>query len=914
MMECGMIFNGRLLILVFALLLGALPTRASTLFFIEQMGNYSWFSAGNWFYYVAGTGPGTGYVAANTLPQPSDSAIITTDVNAAGNGIELANLTVGGFVTVSGGAFTITSTLTMDDGSSFTNSSLYILSQMYTVNQCQLTGVSLTINAGALLQTTKGTDYLDGQELDLYGTTIFNSGEIILTDGTSLTASFNGTNGCLLRNFPNATLSGSGATKVVAGTGALTFDYSGTILCNYGTLQLPYSLIWTNSQTNVVVFQTLATNATILLNGFFTLPAPMTFVFVGPGLSQIAQDAPTTVLGTLQVGAKDPVSMGIDVGTLEVDVNLVSNGVLHVLAAPGFPSTLNWTGGTIGQLTVNIDAGGVFNLNGLNGSEYFLGATVNNSGTANWTGPQSFQMDGTVFNNLAGAVFNAMATNPVANLPMEIWGSGSLFNNAGTFRKSVTTNDVDFAEDNAPAPGPVMVNTGLLDVESGRVLLYGSTNSSQINVAAGAQLRFFESTNILAAGTSFTGAGSIAVGGEGATVILNTNMTLSSLTADDESGMIKGPGNLTITGSFNWSAGTLQGPGSLNISPAASLTMNSGYAPSLHCALNNAGTVTLTQGTPMNAGNGAVINNLSGGVFLLQPGSAIDYDNIGAMSVFLNSGLLESTPGSTLKYAGLGMPVTNAGSVQVQGYGLSIGTYPTPASQYTQTAGSTVIAAGATLSASAALNYVQTVFLQGGTLSGDGAITGFITNSGATVRPGASPGILTISQGYPSPYSQGPGGTLSIELGGLTAGTQFDQLNNSGNNVLGGTLNVSLINGFQPAMGESFPIVSFAGSGSGTFATLNAPAGLSVNYSNAGVYLVVTGVVPPQILPPQLKPGGLSFAFGTVTNQNYTVQSSTNLGGNNWILYSNFVGNGSLMDFVLPTTNTSQQFFRVLEP
>ena len=200
-------------------------------------------------------------------------------------------------------------------------------------------------------------------------------------------------------------------------------------------------------------------------------------------------------------------------------------------------------------------------MNGLIGQEQLSSATVNNAGTATWTGIQSLVLDGAVFNNLPGAVFNAQATNGQGNFPV-LLGHASFFNNQGTFRTSVTTNDIDFAEDAAPAPGPIMVNTGLMDVETGRVLLYGSTNSSQINVAAGAQVRFYASTNTLLAGTSFTGAGTIAFGG--GTVILNANVTFPNLIADAENAIIKGSGNLIITSFFNWLAGTLQGPGALN--------------------------------------------------------------------------------------------------------------------------------------------------------------------------------------------------------------------------------------------------------------------------------------------------------------------------------------------------------------
>src|ERR1700721_1186299 len=112
-------FIRRHFFLISALALASSPARANTLTFIEQMGNYSWFSAGNWFIYVAGTGPGTGYIPANALPGPGDTAVITTDVNAAANNITLAGLTLNGGVTVSGGDFTVNSGLSMYDLSTF---------------------------------------------------------------------------------------------------------------------------------------------------------------------------------------------------------------------------------------------------------------------------------------------------------------------------------------------------------------------------------------------------------------------------------------------------------------------------------------------------------------------------------------------------------------------------------------------------------------------------------------------------------------------------------------------------------------------------------------------------------------------------------------------------------------------------
>src|ERR1035441_5785631 len=58
----------------------------------------------------------------------------------------------------------------------------------------------------------------------------------------------------------------------------------------------------------------------------------------------------------------------------------------------------------------------------------------------------------------------------------------------------------------------------------------------------------------------------------------------------------------------------------------------------------------------------------------------------------------------------------------------------------------------------------------------------------------------------------------------------------------------------------------------GTFRSVNVPAGISVNYSNNGVYLVVVGAVPVQILAPQLAGTNFVFQFPTASGQSYTVQ------------------------------------------
>ncbi len=106
-----------------------------------------------------------------------------------------------------------------------------------------------------------------------------------------------------------------------------------------------------------------------------------------------------------------------------------------------------------------------------------------------------------------------------------------------------------------------------------------------------------------------------------------------------------------------------------------------------------------------------------------------------------------------------------------------------------------------------------------GSLTGAGVIAANLVNDGA-VTPGDSPGILTINGNY----QQGSGGVLNIEVGGTTAGTQYDQLKVSGTATLAGTLDATLINGFGPGAGEQFAALTAGGGISGSFATINLPS------------------------------------------------------------------------------------------
>ncbi|HET9131023.1 MAG TPA: hypothetical protein VFO86_08755, partial [Terriglobia bacterium] len=122
--------------------------------------------------------------------------------------------------------------------------------------------------------------------------------------------------------------------------------------------------------------------------------------------------------------------------------------------------------------------------------------------------------------------------------------------------------------------------------------------------------------------------------------------------------------------------------------------------------------------------------------------------------------------------------------------------------------------------------------LPGGVLSGSGTVTSNIVNNGSLL-----PGLLTI-QGN---LTQTPFGQTQIDIAGTAPG-QFDKLSVDGTAALDGTLKVNFIDGFVPAVGDSFNFLTFTTS-TGTFAhTQSQPVGLSGSLSGSGFSINVASV------------------------------------------------------------------------
>lgn len=240
-----------------------------------------------------------------------------------------------------------------------------------------------------------------------------------------------------------------------------------------------------------------------------------------------------------------------------------------------------------------------------------------------------------------------------------------------------------------------------------------------------------------------------------------------------------------------------------------------------------------------------------------------------------NAGTIETQQG-----AGGGrqvsMGITNTGTIAINadtgGFFLRItnsGTLSVAASK-TLSFGEALTQTAGTMAINGSLTTGNPVTLQGGTLRGSGTVTASsVINSGGTVHPGNSPGILTIAGNY----TQGAGGTLALDVAGAGPGSGYSRLAVSGNATVAGTLDVT--NSNIPTAGEALKVLTTGGTLTGTFAStaVHGAPGYDVKYNPADVTLVAQALpptppigggasTPPPIVSPQPKPKPLTCKKG----------------------------------------------------
>jgi hypothetical protein len=455
---------------------------------------------------------------------------------------------------------------------------------------------------------------------------------------------------------------------------------------------------------------------------------------------------------------------------------IVDQGTL--VNAPG--GTINFLNGGLiqanldNQGTVTVASPGAFNAGTIRGAVTNEGTMTVGQGFTLAVSGGTFEQNGTV----SGPGTLRLSDTTVESGPTAVTAVPSLEVIRSTLTSATPLTNLVLVKDGSRINGSV-VNQGTLTV-----MTDGAPGGSHLNTissltnAAGATINVTQATLAVTQGLSNNGS-----------IVLAADSFFGSDRAE-----------LSVTG------------GMLTNAAGATITLDTGPNDPgldlLNAALDNQGTLTVSSqailtGSVINSGTIHVQGAHVDQFHTLLPPADLTVNLTEASAPLTNTGTIAIDSLTALLVEG--GDLANTGTVTFGFFGI-LGV----SGNYTQTDGLTLLGGGI-------LTAGGLVDLEGGVLSGSGVINGSVRNNAEldVGQPG-SPGILTIVGNY----TQTPGGVLVIELGGLNPGTDFDQLNITGQATLDGTLTVNLINGFQPNTGDSFPIITF-GSGTGTFATIN---------------------------------------------------------------------------------------------
>ena len=400
--------------------------------------------------------------------------------------------------------------------------------------------------------------------------------------------------------------------------------------------------------------------------------------------------------------------------------------------------------------------------------------------------------------------------------------------------------------DAAGAAGTLNMNVGAFNVTGSDFtqtqLIVGNHGVGALNVNSGADVNVPGSNSKVSLGHHADGSGAVTISGAGSTFTSNNQLWVGEL---GSGALTVKNGGALITSSpagFSNTIGTFAGSsGMVTVTGAGSTWTNSN---TLHVGNSGSGALTIANGGRFIHTNGFVpiiIESDEGGTATVTgPGSSLTTPGTiyvgstgkGSLGI-LNGGSVNS--GRAL-IRGLN---DGSGEVLVSGAGstwnvtnvLEIG-MPEPG--FTTGPTSLTINPGATVSVGQEIDLDTNglLRLQGGTLTAKsirsndlpsrhfegtfewtsgtlhvGTVHGSVTNQGGTLAPGLSAGITAID----GDYTQQAAGALEIEIGGTLLGDQYDFVHLDGVANLNGTLQLAMINGFEPTTSQSFPVLQSFG-------------------------------------------------------------------------------------------------------
>jgi hypothetical protein len=836
---------------------------AGTKAFTNGAGDDQWGTAGNW---NPNGVPGS---ADNACIPSSFTGTVTVGGLAAANQT-IASLNSGANISFTSGPLTVTGTATFAADLTQTGGSL-VLSSTSTMNTLHMNGGVLS-GAGNIsisgLTTWQGgsicTQYTSGAcpapaspssvtanggvsftgSSALQGRTLNNPGTATFTQGANITL-YNSA------SFTNP----SGATLDFGHDGSMFTSGSGNLLTNGGTIQKtvgagnsyidpPFNNTGSITESSgTMLIRTGGTfSGAVRVNTGGNLQFPSgAFNWTGPIINNG---------GTLLFNGADIDFTGA-AETITGPANMTA-GVLYGPATLTITGLFTWQNGSIcttftsgscpapaTQSVVNMNGGVTFT-----GSSNLAGSTLNNPGKATFS-------QGAVINLYSAAVFNNPSTGT-----LDLSNDGSVFNpgagslaNAGAIVKTSGSSNsyID----------PPITNTGSVTESSGTMLIRGGgTFGGSLTINTGGNVYFPSNT--------FTWTGSITNNGgglffNGADIDFTSSTQTITGPATLAAGVVYGPAKLTITGLLTWQNGSI----------CTTFTSGSCPAPATQSVVNANGGISFTgssylQGRTLN--NPAMATFSQGAVIYLYAASIVnntgtlDFSHDGSLFIngagntVNNGGRLQKTSGTSNSYIDAafnnsGGVFANSGTVLFRGV-------------YTQTKGTTELSGGG------ALQFTNgTATFSGGTFTGNGTVTGNLSNTGANFQGGTdtTTGVVAVT----GTYNQAAAGVFTAKISGAAC-TPNDEFTFTGAATLTGPLEVATVNGCTPAAGAQFTVMTFA-SKTGTFSSITH--GWTVSYTATSVVATYTAGTPAVTLTPSSLNFGTQI-IGTLTVKKITVKDS----------------------------------------
>jgi autotransporter-associated beta strand protein len=642
----------------------------------------------------------------------------------------------------------------------------------------------------------------------------------------------------------------------INGGGSLT--YSGA-----GTLNLA-------AATNGYIGGTVVNSGTLALRGT-TADLPIGGnVTVGNGAGSSGQLKLNTLSNSTAATA---------IGTLFVNGGAV-DGSSGLFGGTFYLNQLNMTGGTV---DLSASPNGLFRFTGT-GAKITTNST---STTATWIGNSTSGIVNDTAGPLTIAVDLGTSASGIdldAGIALSSMGShtGFIKDGAGVMRLTSLSNGA-----------AISVTRGTLrvdDVSSGPSG-FGALGSGGLTLSGGTLEYGGTADANLAKNISLTSRGFVVVSNPGTTLTYSGTMTEASTSYFGMSGPGAGQtaAMLSLTGNQNYSSVTIVDSNGVLAIPSIG---NIGSASPIGTGINNPGvqlgfadSSSASRGTLLLTGTGATYSTdrelrlWDGSVYDSGGGGAIGVQNAGTTLTWngkvtgtsTSSGSLIKTGDGTLFLADnrndyTGGTWIEGGRLHV-GLDVALGTGPVTIKtggtlRYTAPA-DTAPARSLTLAGGTVESPVGITVVAPNALSGYGAVTGNLTNSGSVI---VSPSGTSATLGVTGNYSQTSTAALEVFVD-LIAAPQFSgKLSVGGNLALGGTLQL-LAAGISVFHGtRSFDVLDWSGTLGGQFNTLSLPTnGGTLAWDTSQLY--TTGVLSVSSVT---DPGDYN-ADGVVDAADYTV-------------------------------------------